>query len=155
MVIPRSPKVIYVTNACLNSRWYPQLYFSFVFFRALFILVQNPIFSSQSTYTIFAHLLQHITSLTNGDHQVISKLVCNFLLSSKHISNCKKCQGIYFFWKLLSSFRENLCWSRSNMEVKKARLWSLGCVLRFYLRLTFYLLNSNSLSASEIKTETW
>jgi hypothetical protein len=32
--------------------------------------VQNPIFASQSTYTIFAHLLQHITTLNNADHQV-------------------------------------------------------------------------------------
>ena len=39
--------------------------------RALFILVQNPIFSSQSTYTILAHLLQHVTSLPNGDHQLL------------------------------------------------------------------------------------
>jgi len=39
--------------------------------RALFILLQNPIFSSQSTYTIYAHLLQHLTSLTNGDHQLL------------------------------------------------------------------------------------
>lgn len=38
--------------------------------RSLFILVQNPIFASQSTYTIFAHLLQHITTLNNADHQV-------------------------------------------------------------------------------------
>ena len=46
-----------------------------LFFRALYILVQNPIFASQSTYTIFAHLLQHITSLTNGDHQVIFQYI--------------------------------------------------------------------------------
>ena len=39
--------------------------------RALFILIQNPIFSSQSTYTIFAHLLQQVTSLPNSDHQLL------------------------------------------------------------------------------------
>ena len=39
--------------------------------RALFILLQNPIFSSQSTYTIFAHLLQQLTSLPNSDHQLL------------------------------------------------------------------------------------
>lgn len=39
--------------------------------RTLFILVQNPIFTSQSTYTIFAHLLQHITRLPNSDHQLL------------------------------------------------------------------------------------
>ena len=41
------------------------------FTRALFILIQNPIFSSQSTYTIFAHLLQQVTSLPNSDHQLL------------------------------------------------------------------------------------
>ena len=39
--------------------------------RALFILLQNPIFSSQSTYTVFAHLLQQLTSLANSDHQYL------------------------------------------------------------------------------------
>ena len=39
--------------------------------RTLFCLIQNPIFASQSTYTIFAHLLQHITGLPNSDHQLL------------------------------------------------------------------------------------
>ena len=43
--------------------------------RTLFILVQNPIFTSQSTYTILAHLLQHVTSLPNGDHQLLVKII--------------------------------------------------------------------------------
>ena len=43
--------------------------------RTLFILVQNPIFSSQSTYTILAHLLQHVTSLPNGDHQLLVEII--------------------------------------------------------------------------------
>jgi E3 ubiquitin-protein ligase HECTD2 len=51
-----------VESAVLYSRDYT---------RALFILLQNPIFSSQSTYTILAHLLQHMTGLPNGDHQLL------------------------------------------------------------------------------------
>lgn len=43
--------------------------------RTLFILVQNPIFSSQSTYTILAHLLQHVTGLANGDHQLLVNFI--------------------------------------------------------------------------------
>ena len=39
--------------------------------RALFILLQNPIFASQSTFTILAHLLQHLTGLPNSDHQLL------------------------------------------------------------------------------------
>ncbi len=39
--------------------------------RTLFILLQNPIFTSQSTYTILAHLLQHLTGLPNGEHQLL------------------------------------------------------------------------------------
>ena len=39
--------------------------------RALFVLLQNPIFSSQSTFTILAHLLQHLTGLPNSDHQLL------------------------------------------------------------------------------------
>jgi len=39
--------------------------------RALLILLQNPIFSAQSTYTVFAHVLQNITNLSNGDHQLL------------------------------------------------------------------------------------
>ena len=46
--------------------------------RTLFILVQNPIFSSQSTYTILAHLLQHVTGLPNGDHQLLVILLLIF-----------------------------------------------------------------------------
>ena len=39
--------------------------------RCLFILLQNPLFVSQSTYTILAHLLQQITRLPNADHQLL------------------------------------------------------------------------------------
>ncbi|CAG0923279.1 unnamed protein product, partial [Notodromas monacha] len=39
--------------------------------RALFILLMTPIFASQSSYTVFAHLLRQITSLPNGDHQLL------------------------------------------------------------------------------------
>ena len=39
--------------------------------RALLILLLNPIFSAQSTYTVFAHVLQTITNLSNGDHQLL------------------------------------------------------------------------------------
>ena len=39
--------------------------------RALFILLQNPIFASQSTFTILAHLLQNLTGLPNSDHQLL------------------------------------------------------------------------------------
>ncbi|EEB18379.1 conserved hypothetical protein [Pediculus humanus corporis] len=43
--------------------------------RAYFVLIQNPVFSSQSTYTIFAHLLRQIVELPTEDHQL---LVCWF-----------------------------------------------------------------------------
>ena len=39
--------------------------------RALLILLQNPIFSAQSTYTVFSHILQNLTTLGNGDHQLL------------------------------------------------------------------------------------
>ena len=39
--------------------------------RALLILLQNPVFSAQSTYTVFAHVLQNVTTLANGDHQLL------------------------------------------------------------------------------------
>ena len=35
------------------------------------ILVLNPIFSAQSTYTVFSHILQNLTSLQSGDHQLL------------------------------------------------------------------------------------
>lgn len=39
--------------------------------RAYFILIQNPVFSSQSSYTIFAHLLRQIVELSTSDHQLL------------------------------------------------------------------------------------
>ena len=39
--------------------------------RALFILLQNPVFFSQSSYTVLAHLLRQITQLPNTDHQIL------------------------------------------------------------------------------------
>jgi E3 ubiquitin-protein ligase HECTD2 len=39
--------------------------------RALFVLVQNPVFAAQSSYTIFAHLLRQIVSLSSADHQLL------------------------------------------------------------------------------------
>ncbi|KAK6635852.1 hypothetical protein RUM44_001106 [Polyplax serrata] len=39
--------------------------------RAYFILLQNPVFSSQSSYTIFAHLLRQIVELPTSDHQLL------------------------------------------------------------------------------------
>lgn len=39
--------------------------------RTLFILLLNPLFVSQSTYTILAHLLQQVTRLPNSDHQLL------------------------------------------------------------------------------------
>ncbi|KAG8282823.1 putative E3 ubiquitin-protein ligase HTD2 [Homalodisca vitripennis] len=38
--------------------------------RALFILVQNPVFAAQSSYSIFAHLLRLIVDLPTADHQL-------------------------------------------------------------------------------------
>ena len=35
------------------------------------ILLQNPVFSAQSTYTVFAHVLQNMTTMANGDHQLL------------------------------------------------------------------------------------
>jgi E3 ubiquitin-protein ligase HECTD2 len=39
--------------------------------RALFVLVQNPVFAAQSSYTIFAHLLREIVNLSSTDHQLL------------------------------------------------------------------------------------
>ncbi|XP_054263843.1 probable E3 ubiquitin-protein ligase HECTD2 isoform X2 [Macrosteles quadrilineatus] len=39
--------------------------------RALFILMQNPVFAAQSSYSIFAHLLRHIVELQLTDHQLL------------------------------------------------------------------------------------
>uniref|UniRef100_A0A8D8PV11 Probable E3 ubiquitin-protein ligase HECTD2 n=1 Tax=Cacopsylla melanoneura TaxID=428564 RepID=A0A8D8PV11_9HEMI len=39
--------------------------------RSLFILVQSPVFASQSTFTVFAHLMNHIVSLSTKDHQLL------------------------------------------------------------------------------------
>ncbi|KAJ9584732.1 hypothetical protein L9F63_020937, partial [Diploptera punctata] len=39
--------------------------------RALYVLVQNPVFAAQSSYTIFAHLLRHIVNLSGPDHQLL------------------------------------------------------------------------------------
>ncbi|CAN7941504.1 unnamed protein product, partial [Ixodes pacificus] len=39
--------------------------------RAVYILLQNPIFSSQSSYTVFAHLLRRVVSLKSADHQLL------------------------------------------------------------------------------------
>ncbi|CAG2103150.1 unnamed protein product, partial [Medioppia subpectinata] len=39
--------------------------------RAIFILLQNPIFSNQSSYSVFAHLMKRIISLNSGDHQLL------------------------------------------------------------------------------------
>ncbi len=39
--------------------------------RCLYILLQNPLFASQPTYTILAHLLQQVTRLPNQDHQLL------------------------------------------------------------------------------------
>ncbi|XP_043222721.1 probable E3 ubiquitin-protein ligase HECTD2 isoform X1 [Amphibalanus amphitrite] len=41
--------------------------------RALFILVQSPLFAPQSSYTVFAHLLRQLTTLSNGDHQILMR----------------------------------------------------------------------------------
>jgi E3 ubiquitin-protein ligase HECTD2 len=39
--------------------------------RALFVLVQNPVFAAQPSYTIFAHLLRQIVNLSSSDHQLL------------------------------------------------------------------------------------
>lgn len=39
--------------------------------RAYFILIQNPQFSSTSTYVIYAHLLRQITTLSDVDHNLL------------------------------------------------------------------------------------
>ncbi|KAL1122993.1 hypothetical protein AAG570_003317, partial [Ranatra chinensis] len=39
--------------------------------RALFVLVQNPVFAAQSSYTILAHLLKQIVALPSADHQLL------------------------------------------------------------------------------------
>jgi E3 ubiquitin-protein ligase HECTD2 len=39
--------------------------------RALFVLVQNPVFAAQSSYTIFAHLLRQVVNLSGNDHQLL------------------------------------------------------------------------------------
>ncbi|CAA9993853.1 unnamed protein product [Nesidiocoris tenuis] len=39
--------------------------------RAHFVLIQNPVFAIQSSYTIFAHLLKQIVALHSADHQLL------------------------------------------------------------------------------------
>ncbi|XP_063243529.1 probable E3 ubiquitin-protein ligase HECTD2 [Bacillus rossius redtenbacheri] len=39
--------------------------------RALYALLQNPVFAAQSSYTIFAHLLRQVVALPGADHQLL------------------------------------------------------------------------------------
>ncbi|CAG2064685.1 unnamed protein product [Timema podura] len=39
--------------------------------RAMFMLIQNPVFAAQSSYTIFAHLLRQMVNLPSTDHQLL------------------------------------------------------------------------------------
>lgn len=39
--------------------------------RAYFVLIQNPVFASQSSYSIFAQLLRQIVELPTADHQLL------------------------------------------------------------------------------------
>ncbi|XP_028585569.2 putative E3 ubiquitin-protein ligase HECTD2 isoform X1 [Podarcis muralis] len=39
--------------------------------RAYFVLIQNPLFSTTSTFVIYAHLLRQIAALTEGDHHYL------------------------------------------------------------------------------------
>lgn len=39
--------------------------------RALFVILQNPVFCAQSSYTVLAHVLRHVTALPNPDHQML------------------------------------------------------------------------------------
>ncbi|GIY02495.1 probable E3 ubiquitin-protein ligase HECTD2 [Caerostris extrusa] len=39
--------------------------------KALFALLHNPLFSNQSSYTVFAHLFRRIVALSSGDHQLL------------------------------------------------------------------------------------
>ncbi|XP_042209377.1 probable E3 ubiquitin-protein ligase HECTD2 [Homarus americanus] len=57
-----------VINALLQER--PHL-FSKDRVRALFVVLQSPVFLTQSSYTVLAHVLRNITSLPNGDHQLL------------------------------------------------------------------------------------
>ncbi|KAB7497247.1 putative E3 ubiquitin-protein ligase HECTD2 [Armadillidium nasatum] len=57
-----------VINALLEER--PRL-FSKDRVRALFILIQSPIFLSQSSYNVLAHVIRTITELPNSDHQLL------------------------------------------------------------------------------------
>ena len=84
--------------------------------RALLILLQNPIFSAQSTYTVFAHVLQvsnrwrhkghhlldhiaiftnyfaqNVTNLSNGDHQLLVHWFRS--LDSDRLSGIARCVG--------------------------------------------------------------
>ncbi|XP_034754357.1 probable E3 ubiquitin-protein ligase HECTD2 [Etheostoma cragini] len=49
--------------------------------RAYFILVQNPQYSSTSTYVIYAHLLRQIAALCEADHHFLVHWLKNFLSS--------------------------------------------------------------------------
>ncbi|KAK8397421.1 hypothetical protein O3P69_004868 [Scylla paramamosain] len=57
-----------VINSLLQER--PHL-FSKDRVRALFVILQTPVFLTQSSYTVLAHVLRNITALTNGDHQLL------------------------------------------------------------------------------------
>ena len=105
--------------------------------RALFVLLQNPIFSSQSTFTILAHLLQHLTGLPNSDHQLLVhwfrnlsltrfKLILRNLLQVRKINtkismipeNCKFCTFFQFI-----TIRQFPPADKSLPPLSKSRWW--------------------------------
>ena len=57
-------------------------------------MLLNPIFSAQSTYTVFAHVLQTITNLSNGDHQLLVHWFRS--LDSDRLSGIARYEGIKF-----------------------------------------------------------
>ena len=50
--------------------------------RALFMIMQCPLFSGPSTYSIYAHLLRQILSLSNSDHHLFVHWLKTFVRSS-------------------------------------------------------------------------
>ena len=39
--------------------------------RSLFLIIQSPVFLTQSSYTVLAHVLRNIVDLPNGEHQLL------------------------------------------------------------------------------------
>lgn len=60
--------------------------------RALFILLQCPLFSTPTTYSVYSHLLRQILGLSNGDHHLFVHWLKTWV-----ILGCGSCSNIHCF----------------------------------------------------------